>query len=58
MKTANSEYQRLLQEAKQHLQTISEKLEVHSELQKNEPKNWGYVGDIGRIVELLKATII
>ena len=36
---------------------LTEKLNAHAARQKTDPKNWGYVGDLGRIEELVTEAI-
>ena len=39
------------------LDLISEELRVHAERAAEDPKNWGYVGELGRVRESLKGLL-
>jgi len=47
-------YKERQKEVQKLLKSIASKLKKHSDTQKKDPKNWGYAGDLGNIVEILK----
>jgi DNA repair exonuclease SbcCD ATPase subunit len=51
--TAEEAYQRHLKEVQTKLQQISQEIQAHSQRQTSGTTNWGYVGDVSRVNELL-----
>lgn len=50
---ASKEYSDKVKEARKLMKNIDSIITKHSREQKKDPKDWGYVGDMGYIVELL-----
>lgn len=50
---ADTQYKVRLREVRGHLDKISDLVTKHEFLQSNEPRNWGYVGDLGYVAEEL-----
>lgn len=57
MKTANESYLSVLEQVKRNLQKLKTHVEKHADLQANEPQNWGLVGDMNHINQLLKVAL-
>ena len=52
-KTASTEYSAKAAQAQDFLKRIATRLAEHQSSQAAEPRNWGYVGDLGRVNEEL-----
>lgn len=52
-KTTSTEYSAKAVQAQDFLKRISTRLAEHQASQATEPKNWGYIGDLGRVNEEL-----
>ena len=52
-KTAIEQYEQRLAEARALLEKIAERLEAHSARAHARPHDWGFVGSLGEVVELL-----
>lgn len=50
---ANESYQKAKKVAFKKMAALSKQLHKHDFLQRNDPGNWGFVGDINRMNELL-----
>lgn len=51
---ADADYKKRSREVRQTLKNIEKRLNVHDKKQSRDPKNWGYVGNMGHIKELLE----
>jgi hypothetical protein len=54
MATANESYQKRVKEARTLLSDIGKLITKHAAKQKKEPRNWGYSGSMGNVIEELK----
>lgn len=52
-KTAAATYTERYSEAQQLLERLTAALKSHSDKQANNPKHWGYPGDLGHVTEQL-----
>lgn len=50
---AASAYKEKVSIIEKSIKLLQQKVKAHAKKQKNEPKNWGYVGDMGHWIEKL-----
>ena len=51
--TADEAYSRISADIKAQIETLTVRLEMHRGSHKDRPADWGYVGDLGHVRELL-----
>ena len=54
---SDEEYKKKTQAVQKLFVQIEKHIKQHAQKQKKDPRNWGYVGDMGRIEQMLKEIV-